>query len=85
MGLGLHIEPGVRRALLESSRWLATGMLCLTSYMAENGAEQGSTRVKGPGRARLMLMSCGSANNDVVVFFVIRTILTVYCNLKLEQ
>ncbi|KAG1903479.1 uncharacterized protein F5891DRAFT_978036 [Suillus fuscotomentosus] len=46
VGLGLHIEPGVRRALLESSRWLATGMLCLTSYMAENGAEQGSTRVK---------------------------------------
>lgn len=39
MGLGLYIEPGVRRAPLESSRWFATGMLCLVSYMAENGAE----------------------------------------------
>ncbi|KAG1792764.1 uncharacterized protein HD556DRAFT_1309061 [Suillus plorans] len=46
VGLGLHIEPGVRRAPLESSRWFATGMLCLASYMAENGTEQRSTRVK---------------------------------------
>ncbi|KAG0704151.1 DAK1 DegV-like protein [Suillus ampliporus] len=68
LGLGLHNEPGVRCATLESSRLLATEMLHLVS--ASGGGWSGADIYKGEGASKFDAHEPWLREDDVTVLFI---------------
>ncbi|KAG1748052.1 DAK1 DegV-like protein [Suillus lakei] len=68
LGLGLHNEPGVRCAPLESSRWLATEMLRLVSM--SGGGWSGADIYKGEGATKFDAHEPWLREDDVTVLFI---------------
>ncbi|KAG2148927.1 DAK1 DegV-like protein [Suillus clintonianus] len=68
LGLGLHNEPGVRCAPLESSHWLATEMLRLVSM--SGGGWSGADIYKGEGAPKFDAHESWLREDDVTVLFI---------------